>query len=80
MEKLIDFEMIHPARFLFNAGSTPKQWNEQILHDPHLKVLYSEQETVGVRLEKGIFERLSKFCKDSGQPKTVAVESIGNVY
>lgn len=22
-------EMIHPARFLFNAGSTPKQWNEQ---------------------------------------------------
>ena len=20
-------EMIHPARFLFNAGNTPKQWN-----------------------------------------------------
>lgn len=20
-------EMIHPARFLFNAGSTPKSWN-----------------------------------------------------
>ncbi len=23
-------EMIHPARFLFNAGSTPKQWNDKI--------------------------------------------------
>ena len=38
-------EMIHPARFLFNAGSTPKQWNEQMLHDPHLKVLYFEQDS-----------------------------------
>ena len=32
-------ELIHPARFLFNAGSTPKQWNEKMLKDPHLKVL-----------------------------------------
>lgn len=31
--------MIHPARFLFNAGSTPKDWNEKMLHDNHLKVL-----------------------------------------
>ncbi len=38
-------EMIHPARFLFNAGSTPKQWNEQMLQDPHLKVLYFEQDS-----------------------------------
>ena len=38
-------EMIHPARFLFNAGSTPKQWNEQMLHAPHLKVLYFEQDS-----------------------------------
>lgn len=38
-------EMIHPARFLFNAGSTPKQWNEQMLQDPHLKVLFFEQDS-----------------------------------
>lgn len=38
-------EMIHPARFLFNAGSTPKQWNEQMLNDPHLQVLYYEQDS-----------------------------------
>ncbi len=31
-------EMVHPARFLFNAGSTPKKWNEKMLHDEHLKV------------------------------------------
>lgn len=31
-------EMVHPARFLFNAGSTPKKWNEKMLKDKHLKV------------------------------------------
>ena len=35
-------ELIHPARFLFNAGSTPKAWNEKMLKDPHLKVLHYE--------------------------------------
>lgn len=38
--KLADkVEMIHPARFLFNAGSTPKTWNEKMLSDEHLKVV-----------------------------------------
>lgn len=32
-------ELIHPARFLFNAGSTPKAWNEKMLNDVHFKVL-----------------------------------------
>ena len=41
-------EMIHPARFLFNAGSTPKQWNEQMLNDPHLKVVFYEQKSSNV--------------------------------
>lgn len=35
-------ELIHPARFLFNAGQTPKVWNEKMLSDPHLQVLYYE--------------------------------------
>ena len=38
-------EMIHPARFLFNAGSTPKDWNEKMLSDPHLKVPFYEQDS-----------------------------------
>lgn len=37
--------LIHPARFLFNAGSTPKDWNEKMLNDPHLKVLFYEQDS-----------------------------------
>ena len=32
-------ELIHPARFLFNAGSTPKPWNKKMLSDKHFKVL-----------------------------------------
>ena len=37
-------ELIHPARFLFNAGSTPKAWNEKMLNDEHFKVLYYEED------------------------------------
>ena len=32
-------ELIHPARFLFNAGSTSKVWNNKMLNDVHFKVL-----------------------------------------
>ena len=37
-------ELIHPARFLFNAGSTPKVWNEKMLNDEHFTVLYYEED------------------------------------
>lgn len=30
---------IHPARFLFNAGKTPKDWNEKMLNDEHYKIV-----------------------------------------
>ncbi len=33
-------EMIHPARFLYNAGGTSKAWNEKMLDDEHLKVFF----------------------------------------
>ena len=36
--------LIHPGRFLFNAGQTPKIWNEKMLNDPHFKILYYEQD------------------------------------
>ena len=32
-------ELITPGRFLFDAGSTPKSWNQKMLGDSHLKVL-----------------------------------------
>lgn len=31
---------ITPARFLFNAGKTPKEWNNKVLNDEHFKVIY----------------------------------------
>lgn len=37
--------LITPARFLFNAGQTPKAWNRKMLDDPHLKVVMYEQDS-----------------------------------
>lgn len=31
--------MIHPARFLFNTGSTPKQWDQKMLNSDHFQIL-----------------------------------------
>lgn len=45
-EKVADqYLLISPGRFLFNAGKTPKVWNEKMLNDEHLKVLDFEQES-----------------------------------
>lgn len=41
-------EMIHPARFLFNNGSTPKNWNKKMLEDEHLKVLEYQENSKDV--------------------------------
>ena len=38
-------ELVHPARFLFNAGQTPKTWNQKMLSDPNLKILYFEPDS-----------------------------------
>lgn len=42
-QKVTDkYILISPARFLFNTGLTPKDWNLKMLNDPHLKVMYYE--------------------------------------
>lgn len=41
-------ELIHPARFLFNAGSTSKAWNNKMLNDEHFKVLSYEANSTSV--------------------------------
>jgi superfamily II DNA or RNA helicase len=50
--------MVHPARFLFNAGATPKDWNDKMLNDPHLSVVMYEPESQklfsGVEIKGGI--------------------------
>lgn len=47
-------ELITPARFLFNAGATPKEWNEAMLNDEHLKVLFYESKSDKVFSNKDI--------------------------
>lgn len=37
------YMLISPARFLFNAGLTSKEWNVKMLSDEHLKVEYFNQ-------------------------------------
>lgn len=36
--------LISPARFLFDAGLTSKDWNKKMLNDKHLKVLFYEDD------------------------------------
>ena len=36
---------ITPARFLFNAGQTPKAWNQRMLNDRHFKVEFYEPDS-----------------------------------
>ncbi|MDO4898850.1 MAG: Eco57I restriction-modification methylase domain-containing protein, partial [Rothia sp. (in: high G+C Gram-positive bacteria)] len=40
--------LITPARFLFNAGATPKEFNTARLNDKHFKVVYYEQDSAKV--------------------------------
>ena len=32
--------LITPARYLFDAGKTPKEWNAKMLSDPHLRIVW----------------------------------------
>ena len=42
-------ELIHPARFLYNAGATPKEWNEKMLKDPSGTALPAAPESCSAR-------------------------------
>lgn len=41
-------ELVTPGRFLFNAGATPKQWNEKMLNDEHFKVMNYQMDSAKV--------------------------------
>ncbi len=40
--------LISPARFLSRAGYTPKLWNDKMLNDEHLKVVFYEQKSANI--------------------------------
>ncbi len=39
------YSLISPARFLFNAGLTPPDWNEKMLNDKHVRVVKYMQDS-----------------------------------
>lgn len=60
-------ELIHPARFLFNAGSTPKVWNNKMLDDEHFKVLHYEANSKNVFSNTDIKGGVVISYRDSGK-------------
>lgn len=67
-------ELIHPARFLFNRGSTPKEWNRKMLDDPHFKVLRYEPKSAvffdGVDIKGGVAITYRDTTRDFGSITT----------
>lgn len=63
-------ELITPARFLFDAGSTPKAWNRKKLNDPHFKVLRYEEDATKVfpntDIKGGVAVTLKDDARDFG--------------
>lgn len=63
-------ELVHPARFLFNAGSTPKSWNKKILSDSHFKILHYEEDSNKIfnntNIKGGIAISYHDECSDYG--------------
>lgn len=63
--------LITPARFLFNAGQTPKSWNAKMLADPHLSVPFyapnSDELFPGTEIMAGVAVTY-RDAASSGQP------------
>jgi hypothetical protein len=56
---------ITPARFLYNAGATPKAWNRKMLEDEHLKVEYYEQDSSKVFRNTSIIGGIAVTYRDA---------------
>ncbi len=63
--------MITKGAFLFNAGKTPKKWNEKMLNDKHLKVVRYEQDSSkvfeGTDIKGGVVITYRDANKDFGK-------------
>lgn len=70
-------ELIHPARFLFNGGQTPKAWNNKMLNDEHFKVLSYEPDASRIfsntEIKGGVAITLRNSKKDFGAIGTFTV-------
>ncbi len=59
--------LISPARFLFNAGSTPRQWNKKMLNDTHLKIISYAHDSSAVFPNVGIAGGVVIIFRDATQ-------------
>lgn len=59
--------LISPARFLFNVGQTPSNWNDKMLNDKHLRVIYYEQKSSKVFPNTDIKGGVAVTYRDEGQ-------------
>ena len=66
--------LISPARFLFNAGLTPKEWNQKMLNDKHVKVEYFNQNSAEIFTNTDIKGGVAIMYRDS----EVDFGAIGN--
>lgn len=75
--KLADLvTLITPARFLFNAGSTPKAWNEKMFKDNHLKIIKYEPNSANIFPKTDIKGGIAITLRDKQQKFT----SINDKY
>jgi len=69
--------LISPARFLSRAGYTPRNWNEKMLNDEHLKVVFFEQKSANVfpntDIKGGVVVLLRDSTKTFGKIGTFAI-------
>ena len=77
-------ELITPARFLFNAGRTPKAWNTKMLNDAHLKVLKYESNASKIfsmaEIKGGVAITYRDSSKDFGSIGTFTIyEELNNI-
>ena len=71
--------LIHPARFLYNAGKTPKQWNAEILNDSHYKIvhLYDSQAVFpAVDIKGGVAISMWDATQDFGKISDTLINPI----
>lgn len=76
--------LITPARFLFKAGQTPKNWMEKMLEDKHLKVEFYELKSgkvfTGTDIKGGVAITYRDADKDLGPIGVFTIfESLNNI-
>lgn len=69
------YMLISPARFLFGAGATKSEWNEKMLSDEHVKVVYFNQKSAKVFPNTDIKGGVAIIYRDSNK-KFGAIETF----